>query len=381
MPNYYAVLGGATKLHQMVMVGTHDAAITQGHSNVQTQNLDIGAQADAGVRFFDLRVAAKEVTLPGDVKSIQLTAYHGDLVKEKRNVAVKGEQRQIKVSTMNYEGWGLSMTQIINGALAFFNNPVNGSEFLLFKFDKCDNWLSIAEACVDGLPNHLYMGGGHLNTKTLEDLKGKVVVMFPPKGIEAIRPAMEKARKALMGNVAGRNAAGLDGIVPWQSIQKDKVAYDHTKLNFQYCGGFGDSMGKATTGGKIQKNYDKQVENMTSATTKDPRVIRMMYWTTTGVLQDIEDRNREMWQPPMLKGFLSAWDKGLSNTIVNHTPNLPNALNPVAANQIRKFFPNIIMIDFADQDKCDLIFDLNLLTTGLVAKGQSLIAQRARSQG
>ncbi len=284
---------------------------------------------------------------------------------------------------MTYEGWGLSLTQIINGANTFFSNNVNGSEFLLFKFDKCKNWLSIAEACVDGLGNALYSSGGHLNTKKLQDLRGKVVVMFPPEGIQELQQAMQAPtiqapRKGLLG---GGHRPGLHSIVPWQSIQKDKVAYDHTKPNFQYCGGFGDSMLVPTTKGKIEKNYAKQVKNMTSATLKDARVMRMMYWTTTGVAQNIKDRNREMWEPPVLKGFLGAWDAGLSDTVVNFAPNLPNALNPVNANQIREFFPNIIMIDFADQDKCDLIFDLNRLTTGQVQKAQSLIAQRAFSQG
>ncbi len=93
MPNnYYDILGGATKLHQMVMIGTHDAAITQGHGNVQTQNLDIGDQADAGVRFFDLRIAT-------DAKSTELKAYHGGLSKEKKYVAAKGQQRRSPSAT------------------------------------------------------------------------------------------------------------------------------------------------------------------------------------------------------------------------------------------------------------------------------------------
>ena len=40
----------------VVFPGSHDAAITEGSSHVQTQNLDIGRQAAAGCRWFDIRI-------------------------------------------------------------------------------------------------------------------------------------------------------------------------------------------------------------------------------------------------------------------------------------------------------------------------------------
>jgi hypothetical protein len=54
----YSKLGEDKKLNQIVMAGSHDAGITKGGANAQTQDLDIGGQALAGIRFFDLRVAA-----------------------------------------------------------------------------------------------------------------------------------------------------------------------------------------------------------------------------------------------------------------------------------------------------------------------------------
>ena len=70
MPIKYYDLGGLKKLHEIVMVGTHDAAITRGHGNVQTQTLNVLQQATAGVRFFDLRIAAAKVTAaPGSPRA------------------------------------------------------------------------------------------------------------------------------------------------------------------------------------------------------------------------------------------------------------------------------------------------------------------------
>jgi hypothetical protein len=48
-----------------------------------------------------------------------------------------------------------------------------------------------------------------------------------------------------------------------------------------------------------------------------------------------------------------------------------------AATHIRNYFPNIVMIDFADQDKCDLIYNLNMLVTTQLARGMTLIGMRA----
>lgn len=118
MPIKYYDLGGLKKLHEIVMVGTHDAAITRGHGNVQTQTLNILQQATAGVRFFDLRIAAAKVAgTTGQPKGVELQAYHGSLsTKTKtRAVTIGGvtQNRQVERSTMKYEGWGLSLNSLL----------------------------------------------------------------------------------------------------------------------------------------------------------------------------------------------------------------------------------------------------------------------------
>jgi hypothetical protein len=317
-----------------------------------------------------------------------LQTYHGSLsTKTKtRFVTIGGvpQPRVVERSTMKYEGWGLSLNSILQGAHDFvtLDDP---NEFLLLKFDKCKNWELIAEAAVATLGNTMYHASGDVNTKTLEQLKGKVVVLFAKEGMDEIRDAATEARYQLNQRRprVAPNTPSLDSVVRWQNLQKEPIpAYDPISTGLKYFGGFGDSMLSPTTSSKIKKNLAKQVSNMTAARSQDRRVLRMMYWTTTGVFQNIEDRNREMWQAPNLRNFLTAWDAGVSTSVMAHAPLTPGQVlvggMPVAT-QIRNYFPNIIMIDFADQAKGDLIFGLNQMTTTQLPEALRLLGLRSAS--
>ncbi len=59
MDHLYIELGPDKQLNEIVFAGSHDAGISGGGSNAKTQSLDILGQAQAGVRFFDVRVAAQ----------------------------------------------------------------------------------------------------------------------------------------------------------------------------------------------------------------------------------------------------------------------------------------------------------------------------------
>jgi hypothetical protein len=74
----YSRLGMDKQLNEIVMAGRHDAAISEGRGNEKTQELDILGQAKAGVRFFDIRINARE--LPGG--QAELTAFHGPSVAQ-----------------------------------------------------------------------------------------------------------------------------------------------------------------------------------------------------------------------------------------------------------------------------------------------------------
>jgi hypothetical protein len=75
---YYEKCKGR-QLNQIVVVGSHDAGITEGGKNVQTQSRNILEQAQAGVRVFDLRIAGQSrnrILTPNRDKVAELKAYH-----------------------------------------------------------------------------------------------------------------------------------------------------------------------------------------------------------------------------------------------------------------------------------------------------------------
>src|SRR5262249_39807531 len=150
------------------------------------------------------------------------------------------------------------------------------TEFLILKFDKCKNWGLIAEACVDVLGDTIYKGAGNLNIKKLKNLKGKVIVLFGKDGYRDI-PNEYKAR---------------GGILPFKNLY-DGGVYDEDYNGLQYYGKGGTKV--TNTIDKTEENYKKQKELMRKGAKKDVSVMGMMYWTTTGVFESIEKRNRKMW--------------------------------------------------------------------------------------
>jgi hypothetical protein len=85
----YSKLGTDKQLNQIVMAGSHDAGITGGMWNVKTQSLNIGEQAAAGVRVFDLRIAAQNTSILGNGSKVELKAYHGVGTKSDKTRTIK----------------------------------------------------------------------------------------------------------------------------------------------------------------------------------------------------------------------------------------------------------------------------------------------------
>ena len=180
MITYYE-LGPDKRLNEIVMAGSHDAGVTLGKDNTQTQDLDIHGQATAGVRLFDIRITGAVVKEGGASKVTALKAYHGvGPTGKKSGVDLRsGEADKVKVKSMWGGAYGMTLSKILGDASKFVSE--NGTEFLILKFDKCHNWLQIAEACIAVLGNTLYKEGGNLNNKTLRDLRGKSSYCFPPR--------------------------------------------------------------------------------------------------------------------------------------------------------------------------------------------------------
>jgi hypothetical protein len=330
----YFSLGAQKRLNEIVMAGSHDAGITAGAANVQTQAQNILGQAISGSRVFDIRIKAV-----GTRKSKELKTYHGS-AKDPATESKKG-------------AWGDSLTTILNDAVTFVRNPAFSNEFLILKFDHCSSWIDIARTCVDiagpGGANVLYTGGGNINNKTLQELRGKVIVAFMQAGYNEVRRTYDHTA----------------GIVPIRKVPDDG-AYDPNFNGLQYCGKGGTNWkkgGDAKT--KVKENYDKQQTRFRKGLGDggSPDVLGMMYWTTTGLLGSIRARNDEMWDPhgPYRNRLDWMFHDSLAESIQDRIAKSVDPTNYAFGTVLKVYMPNIIMIDFADNDKCKTVFDLNTL--------------------
>lgn len=326
------------QINELVFAGTHDAGIDAGSGNEQTQTLDIGGQASIGVRIFDLRIAVRSSGIKG---SGVLKAYHG-----------QGMHKVVGGNQLMAGTWGGGLQGMLQDARRFV--ATKSSEFLLLKFDHCKNWDQIANMCVDVLGNAIYTGGGNLNTKAVGDLAGKVVVMFSGAGLQKIGGAQP--------------AVGIIGIKSLYEKGSPQRAYDPNYVGLQYHGKGGTSaMNGKSDEKKLKENVKKQttiIDSGRSASGGDPRVMGMMYWTTTGLFRNIGSRDRFNWNHGgnFGEGMKRLWLEGMGEYIDDNLPLYIAGGQYGAGALIKRFMPNFVMIDFADSQRCQAVFDLNELT-------------------
>lgn len=368
----YLDLGADCQLNQIVVAGSHDAGITAGKGNAQTQNLDVGGQARAGVRIFDLRIAAFAAgTAASGSKQAELKAFHAPdkvlgvttHVKETKPRSVIGfdgvgaiERSHLRVGTQ-----GLGLREMLLDARNFVQSAEYSGEFLILKFDKCTNWRLIADMCRSVLGNHLYIGRGNVNTKTLAELSGQVIVAFTPEGYGTL------------------NETERAGIVSVKNLYKPTGVYDPDFSGIQYWGKGGTSLAPKSQSGKIEENKKKQKEILSEgATIANPNVLGMMYWTTTGINSSIQERNALMWDQTNKSGIRDVWLESFSQFASYLGAALPSNVNPASygsGGTLKMFMPNIVMLDFVDEDKCRYVYNLNrLAAVKLVEANQKLLA-------
>jgi hypothetical protein len=337
----YLELGPDKRLNEIVMAGSHDAGITAGGKNTKTQELDIHEQATAGVRVFDIRITGHVVKKGGADDVVALKTYHGKGPTATKNaIDLRTNQTQdIKVKNLWGGDYGMTLTKILTDSAKFVTT--NPTEFLILKFDKCHNWLMIAEACVTILGNTIYREGGNLNMKTLRELQGRVIVVFTEDGIRAVH-----------------HLYGVpQGILGIRNLYGGKAAYDDRYHGLQYFGKGGTSIWKPFK--KLQQNVKKQRKLMAEGGDGNPKVMGMMYWTTTGIRESIRERNNGMWTAPNVARLQNLWEDGLNTAIMSRVNAYARIDGMAGGHVLKAFMPNIVMIDFADADKCAQIFELN----------------------
>lgn len=348
----YFSLGPNRQLNQIVVAGSHDAGVSGGKSNVQTQHLDIGKQALAGVRVFDLRIAAT-TTSHGGVKGAKLAAYHGKGKTETKMRKVGEVGRNVDRLKLKVGSFGFGLERMLGEARDFVAAPER-NEFLILKFDKCSNWGLIAEACVSVLGDSIYKDTGNLNTKTLQELGRSVIVVFTSAGLKAVQRQFP-------------SGSGIHGIQNLFSKDGDGAAYDPDYDGIQYFGKGGTSINpikmKWSRAGKIAENRKKQAKLMKQGGDGNPDVLGMMYWTSTGLLGSIRSRNEKMWNQTNVAALNKMWEGGLKESISSRVWGNVDGGSYASGGMLKTFMPNIVMIDFADEHKIRHIRDLNDVAT------------------
>ncbi|MBE0546293.1 MAG: hypothetical protein IH627_01285 [Rubrivivax sp.] len=368
----YSRLGADLQLNEIVFAGSHDAAITSGAENAQTQSLDILGQAQAGVRFFDIRIGAATVAGPGGQKGVELRAFHAQSLEKDQKTRfstdlgrkVTVERNKLKHESMG-EAWGLGLTKILQDAKSFVESADGKDEFLILKFDKCSNWPLIAEACQTVLGNRIFSTAGNVNTMKLSDLAGHVICAFMTPGYSTLKLPGQRV-----------------GITHIKNLYKPPDGYDAGFDGLQYWGAGGTKINSKDFDAKIRENIATQTKLLKDASTgvqakmkgvirkkvktpgcaaADPNAVGMMYWTTTGVFKNIKKRNDVMWDKDHIGGLDTIWTSGFQDYISNALPDSVDEMSFSSGGTLKLFMPNIVMIDFANAHKCDHIYGLNTM--------------------
>lgn len=360
MPIRYSDLGGDRRISSIVFAGSHDASITSGKWNAKTQDKDIKGQLNCGVRIFDLRIIGRT---RGDGGS--LVGYHGSKGKTKtmsvHNAHTgKNYADQKYRKSMNLGTFGMKLSDMLEQAQEFVDRT---NEFAIFKFDKCENYEMIADYCISILGRNIFTSRANreFGKVTLDELGKKVVCVFPDDACAQIARGGLGPQHGILGF---RSLKGADGA---------PKPYDGTYPGLQYIGKGGTKLvGNHRKSTKIKENIDKQRDimmQMAQSGTDDPaNVLGMMYWTTTGLAGSIKSRNKQMWNKVNVKRMQDLWTGGLEAAIEtqmqrDHIKTMryskSGANDHAYSTRMKAFFPNIVMIDFADEGKCQTIYELN----------------------
>jgi hypothetical protein len=345
----YSSLGLNKLVNEVVFAGSHDAAITSGGARAQTQKHGIYMQAWCGVRIFDIRISGQRTGITGS--GAKLSAFHGSNTPSTESKVYKGTKQNIEVTRMVGGAWGLDLDEILTEAKRFVKEY--DQEFLILKFDKSSNYEKILDACDKALGKRLYKKGGNIAEQTLGYMAGKVVCAFMPDGYGELQRAGYGIAQGVTQIVnlygGGQHPGQVDGLIYYGKggtsvAQPKKYAFSKP------------------VDGKFQQNIDKQSGILDDAKQRNlgSDVMRMMYWTQTGVVRSIKGRDEKAWTTGSIDKLRQLWAEGGYKEVKANAPQGLN-LNSNAVNY-QAYLPNFIMIDFANLHKGSTIRDLNDLS-------------------
>jgi hypothetical protein len=239
----------------------------------------------------------------------------------------------------------MGLNEMLRDAQRFVTSADGAREFLILKFDKCLNWSLIADACVRELGDSMFKRHANLNTMKLRDLCGHVICVFSDKGV------IEIAQQRNWGRSTASSGS---------PIFRPPVGYKDDYPGLQYYGKGGTSVVKPFN--KLTQNEKKQRKLIEGSKQAGSEVMGMMYWTTTGIFESIDKRNDTMWDTPNVRKLKGLWAQGLAEYVYQRDPLAIPEGSPAIGPVRKQRMPNIVMIDFADERKCEVIRGLNDLT-------------------
>lgn len=351
-------------LHKVVIPGAHDAGIydrNQIDGTGLTQDLNIYLQATVGVRWFDIRIAGE---LVGD--QVKLKAFHKAMGSKK---SIGG----VQYLKGGFGGFGGELEDMLIQARDFLTQ--NTTEFLIFRISKSQNIFMIFVICMAIMQDRLYGAHGvahNLNEKLVSDLAGKLVVLVSEDDAVLIRQELVKAAN---GDPTSSALDDLKYVFSFGELFGKKGAvkpYQRTYRGLQYYGKFSQTNYYDTNKSKQKK----QMAKAGSSSGMAPEVMGMMYWTLTSSLsnpfslpRNIEKRNKSLWTDRHVDQLVDIWRGGLEDSIKNHKGHARYNAN-VNQYDWDGFIPNIVMLDFASQKLCSVVFGLNGISAQVV---QSLV--------
>lgn len=340
-------------LHKVVIPGAHDAGIydrNQIGGTGLTQDLNIYLQASVGVRWFDIRIAGEMVG-----GQVQLKAFHKAMSKTKTHQGVQYLEG-------GFGGFGGELQAMLTQARDFLTQ--NPSEFLIFRISKSQNIFMIFVICMAIMQDRLYGAHGashNLNEKLVSDLAGKLVVLVSESDAVLIRNELVKAAN---GDPTSSALDDMKYVFSFGELFGKKGAvkpYQRFYRGLQYYGKFSQTNYYDTN----KKKQKKQMAKGGASNGMAPEVMGMMYWTLTSSVgnplslpRNIENRNKSLWTDRHVNELVGIWKGGMEEAIRNHKGHARFDMN-VNQYDWDGFIPNIVMLDFASQKVCSIIFGLN----------------------
>jgi hypothetical protein len=155
------------------------------------------------------------------------------------------------------------------------------------------------------------------------------------------------------------------GILGFKNLSSSGESYEADYAGLQYYGKGGTNVVNPFF--KVRENISRQRSKLQGAKKSHPDTVSMMYWTTTGFLGSIKFRNDRMWDAPNVHRMKKLWASGLREHVEQRFVRWDTDGVALMGMQRRIHMPNIIMIDFAESDKCRVIRELNDMTEQQIA--------------